>query len=500
MRCSKCGSDNPTGKRFCGDCGAPLENSCPQCAADNPVSQRFCGDCGTALLAAASSSQSQTASFNKPDVVSSADQTAPAVADGERKTVTAVFADIKDSTELIRDLDPEGARAIIDPALRIMVDAVRQYDGYVVQSTGDGIFALFGAPLAHEDHPQRALYAALRMQQALQQLAERLAKPEDHRPKPVLEARVGVNSGEVVMRAVETGGRVEYTPVGYVTNLAARLQTVAPAGGIAISETTRHLVEGYFELRSVGPSAIKGAPEPVNVYEVIGPGPLRTHFQLSARRGLTRFVGREAELEQLKRVFAIARRGRGQIVAVVADAGTGKSRLVHEFKATIPHECKLLEAYSVSHGKASPWLPVIELLRAYFDLQDADDTAMRREKVRASLAALESSLGDTPPYFWNLLSIQEAPDPLAQMDARIKRQRTLDALKASLLARKPQAAGRHYFRGPALDRFGDRGVTRSRGRQHCQYARADAGELSTPVSPRMGQQVVLLTIAPGAIG
>jgi len=436
MRCSKCGTESTGAKKFCAECGSPLSTRCPKCAADNKPTSKFCEECGTALTgnAASASPSSPQAASTAPNIrVTPEQQDASMAIDGERKTVTAMFADIKDSTELIRDLDPEGARAIIDPALRIMVDAVRQYDGYVVQSTGDGIFALFGAPLAHEDHPQRALYAALRMQQALQQLAERLAKPEDQRPKPVLAVRVGVNSGEVVMRAVETGGRVEYTPVGYVTNLAARLQTIAPAGGIAISENIRHLVEGYFELRSLGPSAVKGAPEPVNVYEVIGLGPLRTHFQLSARRGLTRFVGRKAELEQLKRVFAIARSGRGQIAAVVADAGAGKSRLVHEFKATLPNECKLLEAYSVSHGKSSPRLPIIELLRACFDLQDADDTAIRREKVRASLAALESSLADMPPYFWNLLSIQEAPDPLAQMDARIKHQRTLEALKRIFL-------------------------------------------------------------------
>jgi predicted ATPase len=202
---------------------------------------------------------------------------------------------------------------------------------------------------------------------------------------------------------------------------------------VIVSEDTRKLVEDYFALRHLGPATLKGIAEPVNVYEVMSAGPLRGHFGVAARRGLTRFVGREAELEQLKRLFAVARSGRGQIVSIVADAGTGKSRLVYEFKATIPDECRLLEAYSVSHGKASPWLPVVELLRAYFGLQDADDTATRRENVRASLAALESSLDDTPPYLWNLLSIQEVPDPLAQMDARIKRQRTLEALKRILL-------------------------------------------------------------------
>jgi len=395
----------------------------------------------------------RAASFsNMRDVTIAAEQAASVFVEGERKTVTALFADLKDSTELIHDLDPERARSIIDPALKIMVDAVRQYDGYVVQSTGDGIFALFGAPLAHEDHPQRALHAALTMQQALRQLGDRPPGSEDHKPKPVLEARVGINSGEVVMRTFETGGRVEYTPIGYVTNLAARLQTIAPAGGIAVGEETRRLVEGYFELRSLGPTAIKGVAEPIKIYEVTGLGPLRTHFQLSARRGLTKFVGRNQELAQLERTLELVCRGRGQIAAIVAEAGTGKSRLVYEFKATIPAECRLLEAYSVSHGKASPWLPVLELLRGYFGFSDADDAATRREKIRAALTALDASLAGALPYLWNLLSISEEPDPLAQMDAQIKRQRTLEALKRIVLRESlNQLAGRGYLRGPALD-------------------------------------------------
>ncbi|HZQ61591.1 MAG TPA: adenylate/guanylate cyclase domain-containing protein, partial [Casimicrobiaceae bacterium] len=189
--------------------------------------------------------------------------------DGERKTVTALFADIKGSTELERDLDPEDARAIVDPVLRLMIAAVHRYDGYVAQSTGDGIFALFGAPVAHEDHAQRALHAALAMQQELLQHGEKL---KSHNLSPV-EIRIGVNTGEVVMRTIQTGGHTEYTPVGHVTNLAARMQTVAPIGGIAIGEDTRRLVEGYFELRPLGPTAIKGIAETINVFEVVGAGP-----------------------------------------------------------------------------------------------------------------------------------------------------------------------------------------------------------------------------------
>ena len=206
-----------------------------------------------------------------------------------------------------------------------MIDAVHRYDGYIVQSTGDGIFALFGAPVAHEDHPQRALYAALRMQEELRRYAGRL-RAQGGVP---IEARIGANTGEVVVRSIHTDeGHAEYTPIGHTTNLASRMQVVAPTGSIAISEATRKLVEGYFLLKALGPTLVKGLAEPVNVYEVTGLGPLRTRLQRAAGRGLTRFVGREAELAQMRRALELAREGHGQIVAAMGDPGVGKSRLV----------------------------------------------------------------------------------------------------------------------------------------------------------------------------
>ena len=334
MRCTKCGTNNAPGNNFCAQCGNALTRSCAKCKAENPPSSNFCGKCGAPLIdSAVSVGATPSTSESASDARVAAERPdAARTIDGERKTVTALFADIKGSTELMRDLDPEEARAIVDPALKLMIDAVHRYDGYVVQSTGDGIFALFGAPLAHEDHPQRALHAAIAMQQQLRNYAQ-----ADHGLKPVqLEVRIGINTGEVVLRMIHTGGHTEYTPVGHAANLAARMQTVAPAGGIVISEDTRHLVEGYFELRALGPTEVKGISEPINVYEVIGAGAVRGHFELAARRGLTKFVGRESELKQMARALELARGGHGQIVAVVAEAGTGKSRLFYEFRATLP--------------------------------------------------------------------------------------------------------------------------------------------------------------------
>ena len=351
------------------------------------------------------------------------------IPEGERKTVTALFADIKGSTELMRDLDPEESRAIVDPVLQLMMAAVHRYGGYVAQSTGDGIFALFGAPVAHEDHPQRALHAALAMQEELRRYADRLR----NEGKIPVEARVGVNTGEVVVRTIETGGHTEYTPVGHVTNLAARMQTAAPTGSIAASEATQRLCEGYFEFRALGPTAVKGLNAPVEVYEVLRAGPLRTHFQLAARRGLTRFVGREREMAAMAGALEQARAGHGQIVAAVGEAGAGKSRLMYEFKATIPDECKVLEAYSVSHGKASAWLPVLELLKSYFEIADEDDDSRRSEKVEAKVNGLDPALAETLPYVLSLLGIAGAGASLAMMDARIRRRRTLEAVKRIII-------------------------------------------------------------------
>jgi class 3 adenylate cyclase len=411
MRCSKCS----------------IEPHCSSCGALSRVGARFCDACGAALrpVAAATTASSSSAAAEVPSIRVAAEREASASNDGERKTVTALFADIKGSTELMRDLDPENARAIVDPVLQLMMAAVHRYGGYVAQSTGDGIFAMFGAPIAHEDHPQRALHAALAMQEELHRYSDRLRSDG----KIPVEARVGVNTGEVVVRSIQVGGHTEYTPVGHVTNLAARMQTAAPAGSIAASEATQRLCEGYFEFRALGPTAVKGLNAPAEVYEVVRAGPLRTHFQLAARRGLTRFVGREREMAAMAGALEQAVAGHGQIVAAVGEAGAGKSRLMYEFKATIPDGCKVLEAYSVSHGKASAWLPVIELLKSYFELADEDDDSRRSAKVEAKVRGLDPTLAETLPYILSLLGIPGAGASLAMMDAQVKRRRTLEALK-----------------------------------------------------------------------
>jgi class 3 adenylate cyclase/predicted ATPase len=350
--------------------------------------------------------------------------------DGERKTITALFADLKGSTALIEGLDPEEARAIIDPALQLMMDAVHRYEGYVAQALGDGILALFGAPIAHEDHPQRALYAALRMQDEMRRYTDTLRA----KGSPPLLMRVGVNTGEVVLRSIRKDDlHTDYVPVGHSTNLAARMEQLAAPGSILVTTHTHRLTDGYFAFKDLGKTQIKGVEAPLNVYEVLGAGPLRTKLQFAARRGLTRFVGRHREMEQLQTALAQAQAGHGQIVGVMGEPGLGKSRLFYEFKLLSQAGGLMLEAYSVSHGKAAPYLPVIELLKSYFDIQPQDGERKRREKVTGKVLTLDRSLEDILPYLFALLGMEEQPSPLQQMDPQIRRRRTFEALKKLFL-------------------------------------------------------------------
>jgi class 3 adenylate cyclase/tetratricopeptide (TPR) repeat protein len=444
MRCASCGFENPEGMRFCEECGTKLVGACPSCGQQVRPTAKFCGACGTtltqplpALGAQVMVANSQPpASYTPPHLAERirAEQAAleaRGTVDGERKTITALFADIKGSMALMEDLDPEDARAIIDPVLTLMMDAVHRYEGYVAQSTGDGIFAFFGAPIAHEDHPQRALFAALRMQEESRRLAEQLRVEKG---LPSLQIRVGINTGEVVMRGVRKDDlHTDYTPIGHSTGLASRMEGLATPGSIVVSEHTYKLTEGYFAFKPLGAVRVKGVSEPVTMYEVVGVGPFRTRLQVAARRGLARFVGRHSEMAHLKHAFEQAQSSHGQIVGVMGEPGVGKSRLFYEFTVLSQRGCLVLETFSVSHGKASPYLPLIELLKHYFQITPQDDERKIQEKVAGKVLILDRTLEDTLPYLFALLGLAEPTSPLHQMDAQIRRRRTFEALKRVLV-------------------------------------------------------------------
>jgi predicted ATPase/class 3 adenylate cyclase len=350
--------------------------------------------------------------------------------DGERKTITALFVDIKGSMDLLEDLDPEEARQLIDPALSLMMDAVHRYEGYVAQSLGDGIFALFGAPIAHEDHAQRALYAALRMQEEMRHYANKVRL---ERGVP-LQIRVGLNTGEVVVRSIRTDDlHTDYVPIGHATSLAARLQSLANPGSIVVSESTFRLTDGFFAFHALGSAQIKGVSEPIPVYEVAGVGALRTRLQVAASRGLMQFVGRYRELDLMQQAWEQAKRGQGQIVAAVGEPGVGKSRLCYEFKLRAQQDGLVLETFSVSHGQAYPYLPLIELLKTYFQLSPQDADRRRREQLTGKVLTLDRHLEDTLPYIAALVGIVEETATLAQLDPQLQRRRTFEAITRLLL-------------------------------------------------------------------
>ncbi len=306
MRCAACGTESPAAAKFCEQCGTRLARACPRCGHEVGPNARFCLECGAELAEKAPAPR--------------------AALEGERKQVTVLLADVKGSTELIQDLDAEEAQALLDGAVQGMVDAVHRYDGTVSRRTGDGIMAIFGAPLAHEDHAVRACYAALAMQAASRRYAEQVRR----RHGLSLEVRVGLNSGEVVARAISTDLSTDYTAMGSVVHLAARMEQAAPSGGTLLTSATLGLVEGYVEARPLGSIAVKGVAEPVEVFELLGVGQVRSRLQAATARGLTPLVGRRRELDAVYQALEQAREGQGQVVALVGEPGVGKSRLVWE--------------------------------------------------------------------------------------------------------------------------------------------------------------------------
>jgi class 3 adenylate cyclase/tetratricopeptide (TPR) repeat protein len=356
--------------------------------------------------------------------------TSRAALEGERKQVTVLFADLKGSTELIEGLDPEEARRLLDPALHLMMDAVHRYEGTVNQVLGDGIMALFGAPVAHEDHAVRACYAALAMQAAMRRYAEEVRRSHGLE----MPARVGLHSGEVVVRSIGNDLHMDYSAVGQTTHLAARMEQLATPGSIRLTAATLRLAEGLVQVNPLGPFPVKGLAEPVEVFELVGASAIRRRLQASAARGLTRFVGRQQELTALQQALGQAGAGHGQVVAVVGEAGVGKSRLVYEFVHS--HQTPgwlVLESASVSYGKATPYVPVIDVLKRYSHVEDRDDTRTIRAKVTGQVLTLDPALQDTVPALLSLLDALPEDSPFLRLDPPQRRQRTLDGLKRVLL-------------------------------------------------------------------
>jgi len=436
MHCAACDADNPDTAKFCNACGARLGLACPNCGHINGAGSRFCTDCGGQLTAAPRGG----AAVQRPGPGAPSTYTPPHLAEkilasrsaveGERKQVTVLFADIKGSTELIRALDTEEAQQLLDGTVKVMMEAVHRYEGTVSQVSGDGIMALFGAPIAHEDHALRACYAALALQDGMRRFAEQARRTHG----ALVDARVGLNSGEVVVRLISDDLHMDYSAMGQTVHLASRLEQLAREGTTLLTAETLALVEGYVQVQSVGPVPIKGLDGPIELFELVGAGLARTRLQALAARGLTRFVGRQAELATMHGALEKARGGQGQMIALVGEPGVGKSRLVWEL--THSHRarnCLVLESSSVSYGKATAWRPMIDLLKSYCRIEPRDDARTIREKLTGKLLTLDRNMESDLPAFLALLDVPVGDGAWQEFDPPKRRKQTIDALKRLLL-------------------------------------------------------------------
>src|SRR5579862_1777526 len=431
MKCPNCQHDNPSDAKFCEACATPMARLCANCGSPVSAAAKYCSQCGHALRAVAEEARYSSPRNYTPQHLIDKILTTKAALEGERKQVTVLFADIKGSMEVITDRDLEDAQKLLHAVVERMIDAVHRYEGTVNSVMGDGIMALFGAPLAHEDHAVRACYAALRMQECIARYSDEVQRTHG---VPIM-VRVGVNSGEIVISAIGNDLHMEYTVVGQTVHLASRMEQMAKPGSVITTADTHRLAEGFIAMKSLGPVPVKGLAEPVPIFEVTGAGPARTRLQAAAGRGLTRFVGRDVELEQLRRAQQLASQGHGQVAAIVGQAGVGKSRLMHEFiHSEQTAGWLVLESNSTSYGHATPYLPVSELLRAYFNVDAQEDVQSIREKVSGKILTLNPSLQDAILPVLDLLNALDDDHPFHSLDPQQHRQNTYQAVTRLLLS------------------------------------------------------------------
>ncbi len=418
MNCPNCGHENRETARFCEECASPLSRVCSNCGTELRPTARFCDGCATPVTAQATSAPERDPRAYTPKHLADKILQSKSALEGERKQVTVLFADVKGSMELAGQMDPEEWQGIMNRFLQLLAEGVHRFEGTVNQYLGDGIMALFGAPIAHEDHAQRACYAALHLRDALRAYADelRLERGLD------LATRMGLNSGEVVVGKIGDDLRMDYTAQGQVVNVAQRMEQLAESGRVYLAKQTADRVSGYFRLREIGPTRIKGLPEPLGVYELEDVGEFQGRFDVSRERGLSRFVGRELEMAQLEAALEGGLGDRCRFVGIVAEAGTGKSRLVYEFTERCrARGLRLIIAGCPPHGKNIPFGLSMAANRSLFGLLESDDRETARNKVAGQMSRADPALASDVPFMLDFLGLAEpgassvALDPEARL-------------------------------------------------------------------------------------
>ncbi|MBW2410306.1 MAG: AAA family ATPase, partial [Deltaproteobacteria bacterium] len=437
MKCPECQFDNREGAKFCKKCGAKLELACPKCNSVLSADSIFCDECGHDVrqpvkVPPADYSQPQ---FYTPKFLAEKILTTRSAIEGERKLVTVLFADVANYTSMSEKLDPEEVHQIMDGCFKILMDEIHRYEGTINQFTGDGIMAIFGAPVAHEDHSQRACHAALSIQKAIGDYGGTVKKDCGIEFK----MRIGINSGPVIVGSIGDDLRMDYTAVGDTTNLAARMESEARPGRILVSKHTHKIARDFFVFAAMGTVEVKGKQEPQAAYELIKTGVVDTRIKAAVARGLTKFIGRKNSMDALKAPYQSAKAGSGQVVGIVGEAGVGKSRLVYEFiKQLSVEDVTCLEGRCLHYGGAMIYMPILEILKTYFNIKEEDREFIINKKIQEKISAFDEKIADDIASFQELLSIKVEDDAYSTLEPKQKREKTFEALR-DLFIRESQS-------------------------------------------------------------
>ena len=432
MKCSKCQSENPEDAMFCNGCGHKLELACPECGKVNPSGSRFCNGCGHDLRKPADTPPidlNQPQSYTPKHLADKILTTRSSI-EGERKLVTVFFADVANYTSISEKLDPVEVHEIMDGAFKILMDEIHKYEGTINQFTGDGVMALFGAPVAHEDHAQRACHASLSIQKAMGEYGEKIEKDTGVEFK----MRVGLNSGPVIVGAIGDDLRMDYTAVGDTTNLGSRMESMARPGTILVSGNTHRLARDFFQFESLGKIEVKGKKEPQEAFELIKTGEVETRIGASVAKGLTRFVGRKNSMAILLDVFGKVKSGSGQVVGLLGEAGVGKSRLLLEMRNMLPEDEYIYhEGQCLQYGGSMPYLPLLDILRSYLVIKEGDREFLIKKKMEEKILGLDEKLKSVIPPFQDLLSLKVNDEDFSKLEPKEKRERTFEAIRDMLV-------------------------------------------------------------------
>jgi len=433
MKCPHCQFENPMGSKYCLECGEKLELKCPQCGQVLPAEARFCNECGHDLQTPKETlpidydqPQSYTPKFLADKIL-----TTRSSIEGERKLVTVLFADVANYTSISEKLDPEEVHQIMDGCFKILMDEIHKYEGTINQFTGDGIMALFGAPVAHEDHAQRACYTALSVQKAMGEYGEKLKKDTG----VDFTMRIGLNSGPVIVGSIGDDLRMDYTAVGDTTNLAARMENTARPGSVLVTNTTHKLVKDFFECTSMGTIQVKGKEEPLEAYELVKAGEVETRLGAAVAKGLTKLVGRGREMATMKEAYDRARSGSGQVVGIVGEAGVGKSRLLIELRNMLTKgDYTYLEGQCLHYGGSMAYLPLLDILKSYFEIKEEDREYTIKKKVAEKIFHFDEKLNSTVPSFQEILSLKVEDAAYLQLEPGARKLRTFEAIRDLLVS------------------------------------------------------------------